>query len=155
LAGIAKDEVRRGEWVTVAEQHAPSTRLDVRLRLLPGVGKPLRHWSPVHLHLGAADPAARIALLDCESLAPGGGALVQILLGAPQAACDGDIFVVRDQSAAHTLGGGRILDPYGPPRKRRSPERLAMLSALELPEAGAALAALLDRAELGVDLDHV
>ena len=34
--------------------HAPSTRFDARLRLLPGAPRRLKHWTPVHVHLGAA-----------------------------------------------------------------------------------------------------
>ena len=155
LAGISKDEVRRGEWVVAPQLHAPGSRFDVRLRLLPGAAKKLRHWSLVHVHIGAADLPARVALLDCEELAPGGSALAQIVLERPHASCRGDIFVLRDQSAAHTLGGGTVLDPAGPPRRRRSPERLAVLAALELADAETALGALLDRAEHGLDLRRI
>jgi selenocysteine-specific elongation factor len=155
LAGVAKDEVRRGEWVVSPQLHAPGTRFDVRLRLLPGAPKKLRHWSPVHMHIGAADLQARVALLDCEELAPGGSALAQIVLDRPHASCRGDIFVLRDHSAAHTLGGGTVLDPDGPPRRRRSPARLAVLAALELPDAASALGALLDQAEHGLDLRRI
>ena len=155
LAGIAKEDVRRGEWVVAPQLHAPGARLDVRVRLLPRAQRRLKPWSPVHLHLGAADLPARIALLDCEELAAGGSALAQIVLDKPHAACRGDVFVLRDQSAAHTLGGGTVLDPDGPPRRRRTPERLAMLAALEIAEPKAALTALLERAEFGVDLERV
>ena len=152
LAGVARDEVKRGEWIVAPGLHAPSARLDVRLRLLASAARPLRHWMPVHVHLGAAHLHARVAVLDAAEVLPGGQALAQIVLDGPHAACHGDIFVLRDQSAAHTIGGGVVLDPDGPARRRRSPERLAELAALELQGPEAILNALLEAKPGGVDL---
>jgi selenocysteine-specific elongation factor len=152
LAGIAKDEIERGEWIVAPELHAPSTRFDARIRLLPGVPRGLKHWSPAHVHLGAAHVTARLALLDTVELSPGGSALAQIVLERPHCACHGDVFVLRSHSADRTIGGGRILDPDGPARRRRSPERLAELAALEAAEPQGSLESLLARAPFGVDL---
>jgi selenocysteine-specific elongation factor len=41
------------------------------------------------------------------------------------------------------MAGGRVLYPWGPPRHRRTPERLAVLAALDVDAAGAALAKLI------------
>jgi selenocysteine-specific elongation factor len=152
LAGVAKDEIERGEWIVAPELHAPSTRFDARIRLLPGVSRGLKHWSSAHVHLGAAHVTARLALLDTEELSPGGSALAQIVLEKPHCACHGDILVLRSHSADRTIGGGRILDPDGPARRRRSPERLAVLAALESAEPEGSLESLLARAPYGVDL---
>ena len=152
LAGVAKDEVRRGEWVVAPGLHAPSTRFDVRLRLSPGETRGLRHWTPVHVHLGAAHLTGRVALLDAGELRPGGSALAQVVLDAPHCACHGDVMVLRDNSATRTIGGATVLDPDGPPRRRRAPERMAVLAALESTGADAALTALLAHAQGGVDL---
>jgi selenocysteine-specific elongation factor len=54
----------------------------------------------------------------------------QLLVNAPVQAVLGDRLILRDQSAQRTLGGGRVLDPFAPSRHRRSPERLAQLTAL-------------------------
>src|SRR4051812_33953477 len=50
LAGIGREAVRRGDWLVAPSIHAPATRLDVRLRVLPGEKRPLKQWSSVHLH---------------------------------------------------------------------------------------------------------
>ncbi len=54
LAGIEKAEVQRGQWVLAPALHAPIRRFDARLRVLAGQPA-LKHWTPVHLHLGAID----------------------------------------------------------------------------------------------------
>jgi len=147
-----KSGVRRGDWVLAEAAHAPTQRLDVRLHLLPGTERALRHWSPVHFHLGAADVPARVALLEHDLLEPDASGLAQLVLDRPIGALRGVRFIIRDQSASRTVGGGMVLDPFPPARKRRTPERLAMLAALEQPSAHAALQGLLDAAPNGIDL---
>src|SRR5262249_30561987 len=129
-------------WLLAPELHAPTDRLDVRLRLLPGEARPLKHWTPVHLHLAAAHVPARVALLDTASVAPGGTALAQLVLERPIGALWGDRAVLRDQSAQRTLGGGVVLDPWPPARGRRRRERFAALAAHQIQDAAASLAAL-------------
>ncbi len=72
-----------------------------------------KHWSPVHLHLGAAHVMARVALLEDEHLDAGESAFAQLVLEQPIGALYGDAFILRDADARHTLGGGRVLDPWG------------------------------------------
>ena len=64
----------RGDWLVAPGLEAESARLDVALRLLPGEARALRHWTPVHVHLGAADIPGRVGLLEGTSLEPGGTA---------------------------------------------------------------------------------
>ncbi|MGU3538471.1 selenocysteine-specific translation elongation factor [Methylobacterium sp. A54F] len=151
---LSREDLHRGDWLLAPDLHAPATRLDVRLRLLPGEARDLRHRTPVQLHLGAAAVAGRVLLLDERALAPGEEALAQVTLDAAIGALGGDRFVLRDVSARRTLGGGRVIDPFGPRRGLRSPSRRAMLDALAEPDDGAALARALAAAEGGLDLDH-
>ena len=143
LSGVEKAEVRRGDWVLPAALHAPTRRIDVRLSLLSGEATPLAHWTPVHLHLGAEDVGARVVLLEPGAIAPGQDALVQLDLDRPIGALRGDRFIVRDQSALRTLGGGVVVDAFAPDTRRRRAQRLAALAALEKSNAAEALAASL------------
>ena len=154
LAGAKADKahIHRGDWVLAPVLLHPVQRLDVRLRLLATEEKALRHWAPVHFHLGTSDMTARVALLEGEALEPGQAMLAQIVTDKVICAVHGDRFVLRDQSATRTVGGGQVLDVDAPARNRRKPERLAVLRVLELPHPAAALAGLLDRSTQGVDL---
>ena len=143
LAGVEKSQVQRGHWLLDEALHAPTARLDVRLRLLPTEAKALAHWTPVHLHLGAEDVNARVALLEGQSLQPGRDALVQLELDRPIGALRGDRFIIRDQSALRTLGGGTVVAAFPPPTRRRRDNRVAALQAMELPTPEQALHALL------------
>ena len=150
--GVTKDALHRGDMILAPELHAPTDRIDVRLRILSSETRPIPQWLPVHLHHGSAEVTARVVLLG-PPIAPGAEAFAQLVLDRPIAALAGDRFVVRDTSAQRTLGGGRFLDLRAPARRRRTPERLARLDALALPDPRAALAALLERPPWQVDAE--
>ncbi|HEY4169629.1 MAG TPA: selenocysteine-specific translation elongation factor [Reyranella sp.] len=132
---LSKEAVKRGDWVVSPELHAPTDRLDVDLKLLGSETQPLKHWSPVHIHLGAAHVMGRVALLGGDQLAPGTGDLAQIVLEEKVGALAGDRVILRDPSAIRTIAGAAVVDPFGPPRNRRTPRRLAELGALREPNA--------------------
>ncbi len=140
LAGIEAKAVGRGDWVLHEAIHAPTRRIDVGLRLLATERAALVHWTPAHLHLATADVMAHVALRDGGGIAPGASAGVQLVLETPVAALNGDRFILRDRSASRTLGGGTVIDPTAPPRRRGS---VAWLSALAQGAPDTALAALL------------
>ncbi|WP_020697249.1 selenocysteine-specific translation elongation factor [Reyranella massiliensis] len=150
-ARLSKDAIRRGDWVVSPELHAPTDRIDVRLSLLASEAQPLKHWSPVHVHLGAAHVMGRVALLEGEKLAPAGTALAQLVLEEKVGALAGDRVILRDPSATRTIAGAMVIDPFGPPRNRRAERRLAQLGALGEAD-GEALARLLRLEASHVDL---
>ena len=152
-AKLDKDAVRRGDWIVAPELHRPTARLDVRLRLLPSEARALRHWTAVHVHLGAASVTGRVALVEGGTLAQGGEAFAQLVLDAPIGALWGDRFALRDAAAQRTIGGGRVLDPFPPLRRGRTPDRAALLAALAHDSHADALKALMDVTPAGVDLD--
>ena len=132
---LSKDSVRRGDWVVSPELHAPTDRIDVRLKLLASEGQPLKHWSPVHVHLGAAHVKGRVALIEDDRLAPGASGLAQLVLDEKLGVLAGDRIILRDPSATRTLAGAATIDPFGPPRNRRSVRRRAELAALDSADA--------------------
>jgi selenocysteine-specific elongation factor len=132
--------------------HAPTARLDARLRLLASETRPLAHWTPVRLHHAATDIGARVALLGDGPIPPGTDGRVQLVLEQPIAAAVGDRFVLRDTSAQRTIGGGEFLDLRAPARRRRTPERRALLDAHAIADPQSALAALLACPPHAVDL---
>ncbi len=150
--GVSREAIRRGDVVLDPSLHAPTERIDVQLRVLPGEPKPVGQWMPVRLHHAAAESGARVVLLRDQPLRPGEEGFVQLVLERPIAATVGDRFVVRDTSAQRTIGGGRFLDLRAPGRKRRTPERLAQLAAHAIPDAETALAALVDQPPHHVDI---
>jgi selenocysteine-specific elongation factor len=137
-ARLAKDDIARGDWIVAAELHAPTSVFDIRLTLLASETRPLKHWTPVHVHLAAAHAMGRIALLEGDRLEPGANAMAQVVLGAPIGALAHDRLIIRDQSAQWTIGGGVVVDPFASTRNRRKPERLIRLDHMARPTEQAA-----------------
>src|SRR5262249_54181748 len=128
----------------------PTTRIDTRLRLLPAADVILKPWSIVHFHHGAGHFIAHVVPLDNAAIQAGHSCYAQMVFDTPICAVPGDRFILRDAQALHTLGGGTVLDPYAPSRRRRSADRMRYLGALERMNSGAGLATLLAEAPYGV-----
>ncbi|MFO1287881.1 MAG: selenocysteine-specific translation elongation factor [Rubrivivax sp.] len=91
LAGVARDEVERGQWLVSPPLAAAATsRFDARLALWHEEARPLRSGTPVQVHVGAAVVPGSVAVLDAETLAPGASALVQLVLQRSIGAWHGD-----------------------------------------------------------------
>jgi len=151
-SGLRKAQIRRGSWVTAPCVGPPITRFDAGIKIVNSRLRPLRHWTPVHLHLGASETTARVAVLAGGAIAPGQEGLVQLVCDHAIGAAFGDRFIIRDQSARHTLGGGRVLDIFPPLRGRAHIDRLACLQQMRQSEPITALRGLLETSNSGVDL---
>jgi selenocysteine-specific elongation factor len=160
LAGLARDQVQRGDWIVAPPAVLATQRLDARFTLLPGEPQALRSGTAVRVHLGAAHVGARIVMIGAADapagsvVEPGQTAIVQLVLEQAIAAWHGDRFIVRDAAARRTLGGGRVLDPFAPARYRRTPARRAALAALAAESPALRLRALLEQSVQGIDLQR-
>jgi selenocysteine-specific elongation factor len=151
-SGIDQNSAHRGDWILAAPAHAPVQRLDAEITVLASEQRALRHWTPVHLHLAAVAVTGRVAVLEGGSIAPGNSGLVQLVLDEPIGALSGDRFILRDQSARRTIGGGRIIDPFSPARGRARPARMLILRQMGDDDPATELRALLSASPDGVDL---
>jgi selenocysteine-specific elongation factor len=152
-ADLKRIDIVRGDWIVAPPAHAPSARIDVQISVCASEPRPLQHWTPVHLHIGAASVNARVAPLQGRAIAPGATGLAQLVLDAPAGApVRGDRFILRDQAARRTIAGGIVLDPAGPVRGRSKPERVVQLAAMAHSSLEEALSLLLDAEPAGVNL---
>jgi selenocysteine-specific elongation factor len=150
--GLAREAVKRGDWIVAGDLPPPSRKIDVRLIILASEAAAFSHWTPVHVHLGAAETTGRVALLDSKVVAPGERSLAQLVLDNPLGTVAGDGFIIRDQSARRTIGGGRVIDVLPPRRGRAHPDRLVQLAAQETPNDEVALAEFAKISANGVDV---
>jgi selenocysteine-specific elongation factor len=156
LAGIETSAIARGDWLADPRAFVPNPRIDVRLNLLPGdSSRRLKSWSPLHIHIGTSHHVAHVVPLESTELLPGQSGRVQLVFDTPVCTAPGDRFIARDAQAMHTVGGGVVLDPAAPARKRRSAERMGWLEALEKLVAGEGVALLLQGAPYGVKMSDL
>jgi len=151
LTQLQTSEIQRGDWLVSDRLARASSSMTLDLELLPLAPRLLKHGSSVHWHHGASDVLGKILLPQNTELVAGRRTLVQLKLPAPCFAVHGDRFIIRDQSAQRTLGGGRVIDPMFV-AKRRAPERKAVMEALALDAPQAVMQALLSCLPFGVDL---
>ena len=126
LVGLAPEELARGQVVTTPGWLPPSTAVDVRLRALASLRRPLRHNLSVSFHSLASETPAKLRLLEDDEVGPGESAWAQVRLLRPVAVLKGDRFVLRD--ANDTIGGGVVVETQARRHVRRRPaviERLA------------------------------
>ena len=100
--------------------HAPTSRLDVSLRLVEG--RALKHATPVHVHLGSASIRARV-------LTSGDG-FAHLTLQRETGALFGDRVILRDDATGRVVAGGRVIDPFPPARRVPREQRAASLAAM-------------------------
>jgi selenocysteine-specific elongation factor len=156
LAGIETSAIARGDWLADPRALVLTSRIDVRLKLLPGdSSRRLSSWAPLHIHLGTAHHVAHVVPLESTEVLPGESARVQLVFDAAICVTPGDRFIARDAQAVHTVGGGTVLDPAAPARKRRSVERMRWLEALENLVAGEGVALLLEGAPYGLKMSEL
>jgi len=133
LAGIKRDEVRRGDVLAAAGSMANTRMLDVKLRALASGKRALLNGSRLHFYHGARSLLCKLVLLGMDALEPGQEAYAQLRFSKDIAVKKGDRFVLRFYSPVETVGGGVILDPL-PRKHRRNDERVR--EALAIREIG-------------------
>ncbi len=143
LAGVDKDQLERGMVLASPGQLQTSSRIDVKLSLLPSA-KPLKTGARVHFHAFTSETIATATLYQGKQLAPGAEAFAQFRLSAPTLLVPGDRFIVRQFSPVLTIGGGVVLDAMPVPKVPVA-ERLKFLGTQDSGNADSVLLARINR----------
>jgi selenocysteine-specific elongation factor len=122
IQGLDKERLRRGDVVATPGCLQPSYVMDADFLYLAGNKKKLKHRTRVRVHIGTAEIAGRISLLENDEVMPGDETNVQLLLEEAVSIWPGDRYVVRSYSPITTIGGGVILHSSPKKRKRLQPE---------------------------------
>jgi selenocysteine-specific elongation factor len=131
--GASARAVKRGDVVTT-DTSSPSATLDVVLQRLSAAREKdpqprlLKTGASVDIHHGTSRVAAKVALLDQETLKRGERAIAQLRLVSPLFAYLGDRLIMRDQAQQHTIAGGIVLDPDGDRRRFRADAQRKLLA---------------------------
>jgi selenocysteine-specific elongation factor len=146
LAGIEKDDARRGDTVAAGDGSVRSTmRLDARVEVRPAAGRALASHVGVRVHHGTRESSAKLVWLDgVAEVLPRTSAYAQVVLDDALVALPGDRFVIRDETAARTIGGGVVLSAHAARHRRARGEVSPSLRALEADDASTRLAAALE-----------
>ena len=148
LAGVERTAVVRGHVVCDPQLDRTTDRFDARVEIRPAAGRPVKSHEVVRLYLGTAEVIGKLVLLDgAAQLAPRSAAYAQLVLREPLHALRGDRFILRNQSAQRTIGGGEVVHPFAQRHRRGEPDLLPRLQALHHAAAAADVVAGLLRLE--------
>ena len=137
LSGQEKPSIERGHVICHEKITLTSDRFDAFLEVRPTASKGIKNHQRVRVHLGTAERLAKLILLGPkQKVEPKESTYCQITLSEPLLALRRDHFIIRDETARRTLGGGIVIHPWAKKHKRAEPglqERLASLRGEDLP----------------------
>lgn len=110
LVGVEREQLERGDVVTVPGAWRPTAEFDVVLRTVRGLDHPITSRGAFKVHAGAAETDARLRLLSGGRLEAGAEAFARIRTTRPLVLDVFDRFVLRDAGRRRTVGGGVVLD---------------------------------------------
>ena len=128
LSGIDHADIQRGDLVTSVGWLENSTAFDATFRVIPDAPRPVRHNHKVTLFVGTREVPATVRVLEGDQILPGSSGWVQLRTQEKIPVVRGDSFVVRDTE--NTLGGGRVLEPNAPRRKRNDAGTISVLETI-------------------------
>jgi len=145
LVGKTRAPIGRGDVMCHAPAALVTDRFDARLEVRPRATAAVRDHQRIRVHLGTAERLGRVIPLgsDRSSIAPGQTAYCQIELNEPLHALRGDHFIVRDETAQWTIGGGIVIHPSATKHRKRDAQVLETLQLFERGDAGGIAAALI------------
>jgi selenocysteine-specific elongation factor len=154
LAGIEHTALRRGMMLATPGKFRATRRIDTRLELLRSAPR-MKHRSRVHFHAGTCETVAELVFHAQKDLAPGQNAFAQLRLQEDVLVLPGDRFIVRQFSPVTTIGGGVVLDPLARRPTLRDTGRVAFLETLQRGDRLEVLAAMTERAVLGITFEEI
>ncbi len=112
LAGLDRTAVVRGDAIVRPGQWRPTAVLDVLMRPVRSLERPLSGRGSFKLHIGAAEVDVRVRFLEPERLVPNTEAFARLSPSQPVVATEFDRFVIRDAGRGATVAGGTVLDAH-------------------------------------------
>ncbi|MFQ5495611.1 MAG: selenocysteine-specific translation elongation factor, partial [Phycisphaerae bacterium] len=131
VSGIDRDRLGRGSELATPGYLRPARMIDVRLYHLASGERPLATGTVVRLEMGSAETRVRVTLWESRTLPPGRSAFARLRSGEPITAAYGQRFILRDQNATRTLGGGVVLRPLVQGKRRNAAVESERLKTLE------------------------
>ena len=137
LTGQETAAIERGQVICHEKLTLTSDRFDALLEVRPAAGKGIKNHQRVRIHLGTAERMAKLILLGAkDKVEAKETTYCQITPTQPMLLMRGDHFIVRDETAQRTLGGGIVIHPWAKKHKRSETDlqkRLEGLYTVDVP----------------------
>ena len=137
LLNVSKDEVERGNVVSLPGVLKPTQWLDVEVKTVRKLSKPLKNFENLLLYIGTSEVLAKLILVVRNELPANDMDVAQLFVSKPIVCFREDRFILRRPGTNETVAGGRILLPVTARRKRTKPwerDELKFLAQTNLAE---------------------
>ncbi|MCK4661143.1 MAG: SelB C-terminal domain-containing protein, partial [Phycisphaerae bacterium] len=119
LIGGDRVGISSGDELVTPDYLTPVQIVDVRVRLVRSLSREIKPMSRVRFATGTTEVTGRIVPYGEGFGQPGGESLAQLRLADPVVVEYGQRFILRQENASRTIGGGRVLR-FGSRRRRRA-----------------------------------
>jgi selenocysteine-specific elongation factor len=130
LAGLSREQVGRGCTLATPGYLEPARCLEVWLASLRMPGKTPRQRMRLRLHIATSELLAELRLAEKPQASVVRGVFGQLVVAQPVVATWGQRFILRDEPATRTLGGGKVLRPVSRLWSSKRPPHVAGLQML-------------------------
>jgi selenocysteine-specific elongation factor len=140
--------VERGHVICDESIETTSSRFDAHVTAvkLPREA-PLKHQQRVRLHTGTAERMGRVVLIGQNTIGSRAAGYCQVVLTEPVLVMRGDRFILRDETARRTIGGGMVIHPHPPVHRRTERTLPAWLERVHRGSDTDVIAAMVERSE--------
>jgi selenocysteine-specific elongation factor len=136
LAGVDKVDVKRGHVICHEKLTLTSDRFDALVEIRHAGSKGIKSHQRVRVYLGTAELSAKLVILRSKEWVESKESVYcQLTLSEPVLVMRGDRFIMRDEGAQRTIGGGVVIHPWAKKHKRSETalqERLESLHSGDL-----------------------
>ncbi len=124
LAGIAHDDIARGDVVVTPGRWLPTQRFDATLDVLATLDHDVSRRGAYLAYIGSREVPVKVRVIGSDALSPGMAGTVRLHLPVDLPMLPGDRYVLRESGRDETVGGGEVLDiaPVRPASKA-TPDR--------------------------------
>ena len=144
LTGIEKDTLQRGMVVCEPGLSKVAHTVDASVTTTRNFEQRIKNHARVRVHCGTAESLARLQWLESTLPGPAETGLAQLRLYQPMPMLYGRQFILRNESAQQTIGGGVVLDAFAERRGSREPVRVERLKRLSMLDPDESLTTLLE-----------
>jgi selenocysteine-specific elongation factor len=127
LIGVDKEVITRGCELAAVGAITPTRLVDVRMCCLKSHQRAIKNQSKLRLCVGTREVMARCVSLDGRAIEPGEWTFAQLRCAELITVTYGQRFILRDENAARTAGGGVVLRAA---RRRLSPRHTDEIAGL-------------------------
>ncbi|MFI5396125.1 MAG: selenocysteine-specific translation elongation factor [Candidatus Binatia bacterium] len=148
LSGVERTEVTRGHVVCDPRLDRVTDRFDAWVEIRAAAGRPVESHEVVRVYAATAEVMGKLVLLEGQhQLPPRQAGYAQFVLREPVHVLRGDRFIIRNQSAQRTIGGGVVVHPFARRHRRGDAGVMADIESLRRASTPSEVAGALLRLE--------